>query len=218
MTAQVPAVSDEDAAAFQVVRPRLLAVARRVLRNGADAEDVVQETWLRWQRTDRSAVEDVPTFLATTTLRLAINVTRSARVRREALAGPWLAEPVDVGADPAAGVDTRGALSFALRVLLTRLSAPERAAYILREAFDYPYRRIGDALAMSEANARQLVSRARGRLRRGHGGLADAAEHRRLLAAFVAADDLGDLPALERLLASDVRSRRRARPVVGSAA
>jgi RNA polymerase sigma-70 factor (ECF subfamily) len=202
MNGHAETVPDDGTAAFQAARPRLLAVARRVLGDGADAEDVVQEAWLRWQGTDRRQVRDAPTFLATTTLRLAINVTQSARARRETQAGRWPVEPEDAGADPAARAQGRAALAQALRVLLRTLSPAERAAYILREGFDYPYRRIADALAVSEANARQLVRRARERLSDGRGRRVEAAGHRRLLEAFVTAGERGDLAALERVLAS----------------
>jgi RNA polymerase sigma-70 factor (ECF subfamily) len=202
MSGHVETMPDDGTAAFQAARPRLLAVARRVLGDGADAEDVVQEAWLRWQGTDRRQVRDAPTFLATTTLRLAINVTQSARARRETHAGRWPVEPEDAGADPAARAEGRAALAQALRVLLRTLSPAERAAYILREGFDYPYRRIAAALAVSEANARQLVRRARERLSDGRGRRVGAADHRRLLEAFVTAGERGDLAALERLLAS----------------
>ncbi|HET6690009.1 MAG TPA: sigma-70 family RNA polymerase sigma factor [Miltoncostaeaceae bacterium] len=207
MSGQVQATPDDGTAAFQAARPRMLAVARRVLGSRADAEDVVQEAWLRWQGTDRRRVRDAPTFLATTALRLAINVTQSARVRRETPVGRWRAEPDDPGAGPAAGVEGRDALVRALGVLETTLSPAERAAYILREAFDYPHRRIAGALDLSEVNARQLVRRARERLRDGgdgHGGRADPAAHRRLVEAVQAASGRGDLAALERLLAADL--------------
>jgi RNA polymerase sigma-70 factor (ECF subfamily) len=212
MTAAAPAagaVSAGDAAVFEAARPRLLAIARRVLGNPSDAEDVVQETWLRWQGTDRRAVQDPPTFLATATLRLAINVTRSARVRRETHVDPSVAEPPDPAGDPAAGAERHAALADAIRVLLRTLTPGECAAYILREAFGYPHRRVAEALAVSEANARQLAGRARARLGEAHGRRVGAAEHRRLLQAFLAADGAGDLPALERLLAATARPRRR---------
>jgi RNA polymerase sigma-70 factor, ECF subfamily len=138
-------------------------------------------------------------------------VTQSARARREARIGPGLPEPIDAGADPAAVAERRDALELALRTLSETLSPAERAAFVLREAFDYPYRRVSEALALSEANARQLVTRARSRLAAGPGGRAGADGQRRLLDAFVAADRTGDLAALERLLAADVPRPDRAR-------
>jgi RNA polymerase sigma-70 factor (ECF subfamily) len=193
------ALSDAEIASFQAVRPRLLRIAYRIVGSAPEAEDVVQDAWIRWQDTDRTRVRHVPTFLAATTARLAINVTQSARVRREARTGRP-PEPRDARADPAAGAERRDALETALRTVLERLSPAERAAFLLREAFDYRYRRIGWVLATSEENARQLVTRARRRLSGGPGRRVPPAELRRLVDAFLAADRTGDLVALERLL------------------
>ncbi|MFB6894664.1 RNA polymerase sigma-70 factor [Kitasatospora sp. NPDC056327] len=191
---------------FLAVRPRLFGIAYRVLGSAVEAEDVVQETWLRWQGTDRSAVLEPAAFLATVTTRLAVNVATSARVRREAYVGPWLPEPVDTSADPQLGAERAEAVGLAVLLLLERLNPVERAAYVLREAFDYPYRRVADILETSEANARQLVSRARRHLAAARRARVDAAEHRRLLEVFVGAARTGDLAVLERLLAADVVS------------
>jgi RNA polymerase sigma-70 factor, ECF subfamily len=157
-------VSDADAASFQAVRPRLFGIAYRVLRDPTEAEDVVQDAWIRWQTTDRTVVRDAASFLATTTTHLAIHVIQSARARRELPAAPQLVEPVDPGTDPSCDVERREAIQIALRALVESLSCTERAAYLLREAFDYRYREIGAVLGLSEANARQLVTRARRRL------------------------------------------------------
>jgi RNA polymerase sigma-70 factor (ECF subfamily) len=151
-------------ASFEAVRPRLFGIAYRTLESAADAEDVVQDAWLRWQGTDHDEVRDAPAFLATTTKRLALNVAQSARARRETSADPWDTEPVDAQADPTLGAERREELALAMRMLSERLSPTERAAYVLREAFEYPYRQIGQMLATSEANARQIVTRARLRL------------------------------------------------------
>src|SRR3954471_21681245 len=97
------AVSERDTAEFEAVRPRLFGVAYRMLGSAAEADDVVQDAWLRWQGADRDAVRDPVAFLVTTTTRLALNVAASARVRREAYVGPWLPEPVDTSSDPALG-------------------------------------------------------------------------------------------------------------------
>jgi RNA polymerase sigma-70 factor, ECF subfamily len=152
---------DDGLSAFLSVRPRLFGIAYRMLGSAAEAEDIVQDVWLRWQTTDRSVVRDVPAFLATTTTRLAINVIQSARSRRETYVGPWLPEPVDTSADPGVEAERGEALQFAVLVLLEKLSPTERAAYVLREAFDYPYRDIAEILRLEEANTRQLVTRAR---------------------------------------------------------
>jgi RNA polymerase sigma-70 factor, ECF subfamily len=195
-------VSEADAALFQTTRPRLFGIAYRVLGGASEADDVVQETWIRWQGTDRSNVRDATAFLATTTMRLAINVTQSARARREMQIGPRLVDAVDATANPSLEAEQSEALEGAVRMLLQKLSPAERAAYVLREAFDYPYRHISQVLALSEANARQLVTRARRRLCGEHRRPVGATEHQRFLDAFVAAAQTGDLATLERLLAA----------------
>lgn len=189
---------------FEAVRPRLFGIAYRTLDSAADAEDVVQDTWIRWQGTDRAAVRDTAAFLATTTKRLALNVAQSAYARRETAVDPWEPEPIDAHADPTLGAERREALELAMSMLMERLSAGERAAYLLREAFDYPYRRIAALLATSEANARQLVTRARMRLASEPRRQVGAVERQRLVDAFVDAAQTGDLTTLERLLAAHV--------------
>src|SRR5918994_4102324 len=191
-------------ASFEAVRPRLFGIAYRTLESVADADDVVQDTWIRWQRTDRDEVRDAAAFLATTTKRLALNVAQSARVRRETSIDPSDLEPVDVQGDPTAGAERREALEVAVRTLMERLSASERAAYLLREAFDYPYRRISDVPATSEGNARPLVTRARLRLASEPRRQVSVAEQQRLIDAFVDAAQTGDLTTLEQLLAAHV--------------
>jgi RNA polymerase sigma factor (sigma-70 family) len=204
-------VSDADAASFHTVRPRLFGIAYRVLGCATEADDVVQDAWIRWQGTDRSKVRDAAAFLAATTTRLAINVGQSARARNETLIGPRPVEPVDTEADPSLGAEQREALEFALCTLLEKLSPIERAVYVLREAFDYPYRQIAELLALSEENARQVVLRARRRLAGEHRRQVRIAEQRRLLDAFVAAAQTGDIATLEHLLVADVA--RYGRPV-----
>jgi RNA polymerase sigma-70 factor, ECF subfamily len=191
-------------ASFEAVRPRLFGIAYRTLESATDAEDVVQDAWLRWHRADRDEVRDAAAFLATTTKRLALNVAQSARVRRETCLDPRDPEPVDVQADPTLGAERREALELAMRMLMERLSGSERAAYLLREAFDYPYLRIADLLATSEANARQLVTRARVRLASGAPRQVSATEQRRCIDAFVDAARTGDLATLEELLTAHV--------------
>lgn len=197
-------VSDIDATSFHTVRPRLFGIAYRVLGSAPEADDVVQDAWIRWQGTDRSKVRDAAAFLATTTTRLAINVDQSARVRREICVDSRPLEPIDTGADPSLGAEQREALELAVRTLLEKLSSTERAAYLLREAFDYPYRQIAALLALSEVNARQLVTRARRRLSGEHRRPVGTAEQQRLLDALVAAVKTEDVAILERLLAADV--------------
>jgi RNA polymerase sigma-70 factor (ECF subfamily) len=192
---------DDCLTTFLSVRPRLFRIAYRILRSAAEAEDIVQDVWVRWQTTDRSVVRDAAAFLATTATRLAINVMQSARSRRETYLGPWLPEPVDPGADPGWGAEHDEALELGVLVLLEKLSSTERAAYILREAFDYAYREIAHILRLEEANARQVVTRARQRLASGRRMTASSTEKRRLLHAFVAAARHGDKDDLEGLLA-----------------
>ncbi|MEU3852938.1 RNA polymerase sigma factor SigJ [Streptomyces sp. NPDC029554] len=195
-----------DAAAdtFERLRPRLFGIAYRVLGSVSEAEDVVQDVWVRWQDTDRSAVRDHGAFLARIATRLAINVAGSARVRREAYVGPWLPEPVDTGVDPQVGAERGEALELAVLLVLERLNPVERAAYVLREAFDYGYDEIADMLQLSQANTRQVVSRARKRLSAERREPVDPSRHRRLLEAFVAAARHGDVTALEQVLSADV--------------
>lgn len=197
---------DEAAAVFARVRPRLFGIAYRMLSSATEAEDLVQDVWLRWQGYDRATVVDPAAFLATAITRLAINALQSARVRRETYIGPWLPEPVDTTADPYLGAERGEALSFAVLLLLERLTPTERAAYVLREAFDYPYAEIAEIVQVGEAGARQLVSRARKHLVSGRRTTVTGAEQRRLLTAFVGAARSGDLAELEKVLAADVVS------------
>jgi RNA polymerase sigma-70 factor (ECF subfamily) len=197
---------EQAAAVFARVRPRLFGIAYRMLGSATDAEDLVQDVWVRWQTCDRGAVLNPDAFLATTTTRLSINATQSARVRRETYVGPWLPEPVDTSADPHLGAERGEALGFAVLLLLERLSPNERAAYVLREAFDYPYRQIADILQLSEPAVRQLVSRARKHVVAERRAPVTGAEQRTLLTTFVAAARSGDLAALEELFAADVTS------------
>ncbi|WP_321477402.1 RNA polymerase sigma-70 factor [uncultured Paludibaculum sp.] len=197
---------DNPLPAFVGARPRLFGIAYRMLGSAAEAEDIVQDVWLRWQSCDRSAVLDAPAYLATVTTRLSINRAQSARSRRETYVGPWLPEPVDTRADPGLGAERGQALQLAVLLLLEKLSPTERAAYVLREAFDYPYRQIAEILRESEENARQLVTRARKHIADGRRTPVNPAEQRRLLEVFLAAAQKGDLAALEGLLAEDVVS------------
>ncbi|MEV4180649.1 sigma-70 family RNA polymerase sigma factor [Streptosporangium canum] len=196
---------------FVSAAPRLFAIGLRVLQDVGEAEDVVQETWLRWARADRSVVISPPAFLALTTTRLAINVVQSARRRHETSAGPRLPETTDRSVSPETAAERREAVDTAIRLLLERLTPAERAAYLLRIAFDYPYRRISEILHLGEDHVRQLVRRARDHLATGRRHPVSATAHRRLVQTFLTAAQTGDLAELEELLAAGV-ARQVVRP------
>jgi RNA polymerase sigma-70 factor (ECF subfamily) len=197
---------DDAVAVFNQVRPRLMGIAYRMLGSHAEAEDLVQEVWLRWQAADRSTVQSPTAYLSTAVTRLAINASQSARARRETYVGPWLPEPVDTSADPYLGAETGEALSFAVLLVLERLSPTERAAYILREAFDYPYDELAAMLQSTEPAVRQLVSRARKRIRAERRTEVSGPQQKKLLSAFITAARSGNLAVLEDLLAKDAIS------------
>jgi len=204
------------AASFEPYRRRLLGLAYRMLGSVADAEDAVQETYLRWHAADRDNVSNPRAFLMTTTTRICLDVLSSARARREEYVGPWLPEPVvDTSAlAPDSRAELAEDLSIALLLTLDRLSPLERAAFLLHDVFDFSFGEVASALERSEAACRQLAARARSHVRsvRPRGTNAPAArpgeiepKHAELMSAFVAATRSGDLNALTQLLASDVR-------------
>jgi len=197
---------DEAATIFTGVRPRLFGIAYRMLGSAAEAEDLVQDVWLRWQNTDRSVVHNPGAFLATTMTRLAINDLQSARARRETYIGPWLPEPVDTSADPFLGAERGEALELAVLMLMEKLTPHERAAYVLREAFDYPYPMIADILQSTEPAVRQLVSRARKHVAGDRKIPVQETAQRELFDRFLDAARNGDLEGLEKLFAADVAS------------
>jgi len=203
-----PNVSSLDSATtvFLDSRPRLFGVAYRMLGTAAEAEDVVQETWLRWQAVDRSAVLEPVAYLVSVAARIAINIAQSARSRRETYIGPWLPEPIDTGADPTLGAERGEALELAVLLLLEKLRPTERAAYVLREAFEYTHRQIAEVLDMTESNVRQIVTRARKHIAGERRAPVRKAEQERLLRAFLAAARQGELSELERLLGLDAVS------------
>ena len=192
------------ASEFEEMRPRLFGIAYRMLGSVGEAQDVVQDAWLRWQTTDRSGIRNPAAFLATVTTRLAVNVATSARARREMYVGPWLPEPVRTDDDPALGAERAEALELGLLKLLERLTPRERAVYLLREAFDYSFADIAGVLETTEANVRQLASRARRHIQESRPTSVAKEERSRLLHAFVSAAQTGDLMQLEQLLAEDV--------------
>jgi RNA polymerase sigma-70 factor (ECF subfamily) len=207
------------------LRPLLFSIAYRMLGSVAEAEDVVQEAFLR--RTTAAEPESERAFLITVTTRLAIDVLRSARVRREAYAGSWLPEPL-VEAEAPDRVETEESVSLALLVLLERLTPVERAVFVLRESFDLDYGAIAEIVGRSEDNCRQILSRARRRLDEDARPRfeVDRAEGEALAARFLAAARDGDLDGLVAMLAADVelvgdgggKARSIARPMHGAAA
>jgi RNA polymerase sigma-70 factor (ECF subfamily) len=204
--AEGPAIDDLDGAVsvFLRARPSLLTVAGRILGDATEAEDVMQEVWLRLQRTDRTLVHSPPALLRTITVRVAINVLQSARRRREHCATPWFPDTPDAGATPDVVAERQDAVERAATLLLETLTPRQRAAFVLRQGFGYPYERIAGLLGLSVANARQQVTRARQRLdapRRRQP--ADAAARRALVRALRAAARAGDLAPLEQVLLSD---------------
>jgi RNA polymerase sigma factor (sigma-70 family) len=181
---------------FESLRSRLFGVAYRVLGRADDAEDIVQDVWIRWHGTDRTQVRDRVGFLVTATTRAALNAATSSRARREVSAGAALPGRDVTAADPALRVERAEALTFAVHLLIERLSPVERAVYVLREAFEYPFREIAEILHVSETNARQLGRRARTRLAGQRKRPVDPAERARLVDAFVHAARAGHLAGL----------------------
>jgi RNA polymerase sigma-70 factor (ECF subfamily) len=188
--------------AFESVRPRLFGIAYQMLGRAADAEDVVQDVWVRWQGADRALVRDPVAFLVTITTRVSLNAATSACARREVSAGKWLPEFHLASVDPAREAERGEALEVAVRLLMERLSPVERAVYVLHEAFDYPFREIAEVLELSEANARQLARRARTHLAEQRHNPVDPAERDGLLRAFLDAARIGDTGRLIDLLSN----------------
>ncbi|GGY31420.1 RNA polymerase sigma24 factor [Streptomyces djakartensis] len=196
---------------FETHRPVLLGVAYRMLGRVADAEDVVQEAWLRWSGADRGDVREPRGYLVRITTRLAVERLRRIKARGETYVGPWLPEPYVTdfcdtepdGAERAVLADT---VSLAVLVLLETLSPLERAVFVLREAFGFPYADIAAVLDRGEAAVRRLAGRARRHVEEGRPRYeADPAERRDLTERFLAAATDGDLEGLMALLAPDVR-------------
>jgi RNA polymerase sigma factor (sigma-70 family) len=209
-----PIATAEEAADFQTVRPRLFGIAYRLLGRAADAEDVVQDVWVRWQGANRAQVHDRVAFLVKITTRLALNVAVSAHTRREVCVDSWFPARVLAHEDPTVSAERSADLERAVLLLLQRLSPVERAVFVLREAFDYPFREIAEALEISEANARQLRRRARTHVAEPRHAPVHREAHDRLLRVFLDAARVGAVARLERLLADDVPARPRRDRVV----
>ncbi len=190
---------------FEEHRSLLTGVAYRILGSASDAEDVVQEAWLRWSSVDPAAVDDPRAYLVTVASRLAVDRLRSARAWRESYVGDWLPEPVSDIPDGAEHAELADSVEFALLVVLETLSPLERAVFVLREAFQMPYAEIGAVIGREEAATRQLARRAREHVRdRRPRFEADRAVRRRMTERFLGACLEGDLEGLTGLLADDV--------------
>lgn len=211
--------------AFEAQRPLLISITYRMLGSLAEAEDVVQEAWLRWDRIDRAAIGNDRAFLVRMTTRLAIDRLRRLKARRESYIGPWLPEPVLVEHDVADDVELAESVSLALLVTLETLSPLERAVFVLREAFEHSYAEIGAIIGRNEATVRQLARRAREHVAEGRTRFdADQATRQRVTEQFLAACNNGDLRALMAVLAPGVtlyadsggRVPAPRRPIVGA--
>jgi RNA polymerase sigma-70 factor, ECF subfamily len=191
--------------AFEAERPHLMALAYRMLGSRAEAEDAVQEAWLRYHKTvSGGEIQDVRGWLTTITGRICLDVLRSARVRREAYPGQWLPEPVVVSG-PAEAVETRQEVGLALLVVLEKLTPEQRVAVVLHDAFAVPFDEIAEVLNTSVEAARQHASRGRRAIAAGQARhTAGLVEQRRVLDAFLAAASSGDLNGLAAVLAPDV--------------
>ncbi|KAB8198062.1 sigma-70 family RNA polymerase sigma factor [Nonomuraea phyllanthi] len=196
---------------FEEQRARLFGLAYRLLGSASEAEDMVQETYLRWSRRSSATagpVEVPAAWLTKVLTNLCLNQLDSARLRREAYVGPWLPEPVltgDGALGPLETVEQRESVSMGVLVLLERLTPVERAVFVLREAFGHSHAEIGDLLGIDEAHSRQLHRRARAHVGEPRKRFeSDREQHRRIVEVFMAATMEGDVATLERLLADDV--------------
>lgn len=214
--------SPDDVVAFEQWRPLLFGIAYRMLGSAADAEDMVQETSLRWLQRDQRVIESVRAYLVTIVTRLCIDHLGSARVQRATYAGPWLPEPIVM--DDTSAVEQADSLSSAFLVLLEELTPPERAAYLLHDVFGYQFDEVADMMGRTTAGCRQLATRARSRIENRRQRFdADARHGRELTRRFVLACATGDLEGLTEMLAEDVVVwtdgggvvRAAMRPVVG---
>jgi RNA polymerase sigma-70 factor (ECF subfamily) len=194
---------------FEAQRPHLFGLAYRLLGSASEAEDAVQDAYLRLHAADRAAIRSLPAWLTKIVTNLCLNELKSARARRENYVGPWLPEPVttrDGALGPLETAEQRESVSIALLTLMERLNPTERAAFVLREAFAYSHRDIAEILEVSEANARQLHRRARQRVGESARFRPDPAHWRRIVERFLTASRGGDVTALVALLADNVTS------------
>ncbi|MFF4888588.1 RNA polymerase sigma-70 factor [Micromonospora chersina] len=206
-TAQTARDDRPDAAteAFLAHRNLLFTVAYEMLGSAADAEDVLQETWLRWVRVDLATVREQRAYLVRITTRQALARLRTLGRRKESYVGPWLPEPLLTAPDVAEDVELADSVSMAMLLVLETLTPTERAVFVLREVFDLPYDEIAEAVDKNEAAVRQIAHRARGHVAaRRPRGVTSAAETRDALEAFRKATETGDLQSLLDILAPDV--------------
>jgi len=197
---------DEDARVFNGLRPRLQKIAYRMLGSVAEAEDIVQDVWLRWHAADRGTIENGEAWLVAVTTRMSIDRLRAAKVQREYYTGIWLPEPemTDSPTTPEQAKERADEVSVAFLLVLERLTPEARAAFLLREVFDADYAEVAQAIGKSEAACRQLVSRAKAQLRDERPRYAVSREtHRRLLEGFAQAIECGDFHAINALLSED---------------
>ncbi|MRH91976.1 RNA polymerase sigma-70 factor [Nocardia sp. SYP-A9097] len=214
---------------FERHRPRLFALAYRMLGSASEAEDAVQETYLRWAGSAHAEIRSPEAWLTTILVNLCRSWLDSARARRETYVGPWLPEPVATGAaelGPLESVEQRELVSLAFLTLLERLTPAERAVFVLREAFGYAHREIADMLDLTEANSQQLYRRATQRVRDDRPRFDPAPAHAyELYEKFLAAAGSGDVASLEAMFTADIVSvadgggkiNAARRPVVGAA-
>jgi RNA polymerase sigma-70 factor, ECF subfamily len=218
-------VTDEEV--FEANRELLFAVAYRMLGTVADAEDTVQDAWLRWSAAPRSDIAEPRAYLARTVTRIALNRLRSARARREAYVGPWLPEPLlTTGPDAADRAELAESVSLAMLVVLESLTPEERAVFVLHEVFGFPHAEIAAAIGRSDASVRQLMHRAREHVQAHRPRFdVDAGQQREVTERFLAAAGGGDIDELMLVLAPDVilvsdgggKAKAPLRPVIGAA-
>jgi len=194
---------------FEQNRKLLFGIAYRMLGTVADAEDILQEAWLRWQSADHESIRSPKAFLTTIVTRLAINQLDSARHRREEYIGPWLPEPLIGEPDADKNAELAESLSIAFLRMLERLSPVERAVFLLREVFEYDYADVSQMVDKSEANCRQILKRAREGLSAARGAKAPASvpspqDQAKLAKQFTSAIHAGDLASLANLLSADI--------------
>lgn len=215
--------ADQGEDLFASQRPRLLGLAYRLLGSSADAEDVVQEAWVRWSTADRPTIANVPGWLTTVTTRLALDRLRSVRRRREVYVGQWLPDPISTEPSPSEHAERAESLTVGFLVVLDRLAPVERAVFLLADVFDEPFSVIASAVNKSPGACRQIATRARRKIRQSDGSGPPAPAPAELLVQLVGAFVAGDEEQALRLLAPDVvlvadagPNRRAARrPVVG---